>query len=553
VAISNDDQNGGSARGDCAECGSPFSGNQRYCLECGARRGDLPAAIAARIAPPPLPDRSRGPAGAEQRTAREEPRAAVDSGAEQPLASRFPSPRAAAAAVMGMLALGVLLGSATSQIAQSAGVSSLVVQLPAEAPAPEPEEVVEAEPEAVGSEAPAPLVEAPLPLAPEALPEEFAPEPEAPIVLPPEIPEEEGLPEVKHLFLIVLGDNGYEETFGAASTAPYLSIQLPAKGELLSNYYAVTQGSLANQIALISGQGPTPETAANCPNYTDVVPGTASAEGQIEGNGCVYPAEAEALPGQLAAAGLKWRGYVEDIDHGIAAGQPPSCRHPALGGPDTSAAPVPGDGYMTWRNPFVYFHSILDSPECAENDVGFERLATDLASAKKTPTLSYIVPNACHSGGEVPCEPTQAAGAVAVEPFLKRVVPAIMASAAYKEGGLIAITSAQAPQTGEHADQSSCCVSPAYPNLPPPAEAEEPVTGPVKPTGGGRVGLLLISPFVQPGSLNETSYSNHYTLLLTIEELFGLEKLGYANEIALTAFDNSVFNAGAEEESTVEP
>ncbi|MDX6604986.1 MAG: phosphatidylinositol-3-phosphatase, partial [Solirubrobacterales bacterium] len=329
---------------------------------------------------------------------------------------------------------------------------------------------------------------------------------------------------------------------------------LLAKGELLSNYYAVTQGSLANQIALISGQGPTPETAADCPNYTDVVPGTASAEGQIEGNGCVYPAEAETLPGQLAAAGLKWRAYVEDIDHGVAAGQTPSCRHPALGGPDTSAAPVPGDGYMTWRNPFVYFHSILDSPECAENDVGFERLATDLASVKKTPTLSYIVPNACHSGGEAPCEPTQPAGAAAVEPFLKRVVPAIMASAAYREGGLIAITSAQAPQTGEHADQSSCCVNPAYPNMPPPAEAEEPVTGPVKPTGGGgRVGLLLISPFVQPGTVNETSYSNHYTLLLTIEELFGLEKLGYANELALTAFDSSVFNAGAEEESTVEP
>jgi len=128
-----------------------------------------------------------------------------------------------------------------------------------------------------------------------------------------------------------------------------------------------------------------------------------------------------------------------------------------------------------------------------------------------------------------------------------------MASEAYKEGGLIAITSAQAPQTGEHADQSSCCVYPAYPNLPPPA-AEEPVTGPVKSTGGGgRVGLLLISPFVKAGTVNETSYYNHFSLLLTIEELFGLEKLGYANEEAVTPFEEAIFNAGAEEESTVEP
>jgi hypothetical protein len=40
--------------------------------------------------------------------------------------------------------------------------------------------------------------------------------------------------------------------------------------------------------------------------------------------------------------------------------------------------------------------------------------------------------------------------------------------------------------------------------------------------------MLLISPFVKPGTVNETGYFNHFTLLLTIEELFELEKLGYA-------------------------
>jgi len=52
-------------------------------------------------------------------------------------------------------------------------------------------------------------------------------------------------------------------------------------------------------VALISGQGPTPATAANCPEYKDVSPGTLNAEGQAEGDGCVYPAEVKALPGQL--------------------------------------------------------------------------------------------------------------------------------------------------------------------------------------------------------------------------------------------------------------
>jgi hypothetical protein len=537
VATGKDDDTRDSVRGgSCAECGAACSDDQRYCIECGARRGDLPPAIAARIASLLRRDRGEKAPGTAEAPGSDE----AEGTAASP--SYMPSPRAAAVAVMGMLALGVLLGSATSQVAQSAGLYSILLEVPTSAPQEEPEETATVEPEEEPEAAPVPATESSIPYTPVPI-EESTGEPEEEEL--PELPEEVGLPEVKHLFLIMLGDNGYEETFGALSPAPYLTQTLPEKGELLSNYYAVTQGSLANQIALVSGQGPTPETAANCPNYADVLPGTTSLEGQVEGNGCVYPAETETLASQLVASGLKWKAYIEDIGNGAASGQPATCRHPALGTPDLSQVPVPGDAYETWRNPFVYFHSIIDAPECAESDVGLDRLGTDLKAAKKTPTLSYIVPNACHSGGEVPCEPGQPTGALAVEAFLRKVVPPILASAAYKEGGLIAITSAQAPQTGEKADPSSCCVSPAYPNLPVPPPAE-PVTGPVKPTGGGgRVGMLLLSPFVEPGSVNETGYFNHYTLLLTIEELFRLEKLGYANEIALTAFDSTVFNAEA--------
>ena len=87
---------------------------------------------------------------------------------------------------------------------------------------------------------------------------------------------------------------------------------------------------------------------------------------------------------------------------------------------------------------------------------------------KRRPTLSYIVPNACHDGGEATVRPGQPAGPAGAEEFLKAVVPEITASPAYKEGGLIAITSTQAPQTGPSPDTSSCCVTPDYPNLPPP-------------------------------------------------------------------------------------
>jgi hypothetical protein len=552
VAAGEDEKQGATPPCSCSECGAAFSAEERYCLECGARRGELPAAIAARIATLVNRDRgpATGPAPGDGGAAKEAAAAAAKKNDDDE--SWLSSPRAAAAAVIAMLGLGVLLGSATSQLAQSAGVSSIIVQVPSSAPGPEEAEesgYAEAEPEAEAAsepvaEVPLPVASAPLEEAP--LPEEPAEEPASPL----ELPEEEELPEIKHVFLIVLGENGYEEAFGKSSPSPYLSKTLPAQGEVVSNYYAVTQGELANRIAMISGQGPTPETVVNCPNYTDISPGTLSLAKQVEGNGCVYPAEAESLPAQLVAKELKWKAYVEGIGDGASAGLPATCRHPGLGAPDTSPTPVAGDPYVTWRDPFVYFHAVIDAPECAEADVGLEQLGEDLKSAKQTPALSYIVPDACHAGGPSPCEPGAPTGIAATESFLREVVPPILASAAYREGGLIAITSAQAPASPEAPDQSSCCLTPEYPNLPAVAPPAKPASSEEsQPSGGGgRVGLLLLSPFVEPGTVNETSYYNHYSLLLTIEELFELEHLGYAGEIALAPFDGSVFNAAAEEE-----
>jgi hypothetical protein len=63
--------------------------------------------------------------------------------------------------------------------------------------------------------------------------------------------------------------------------------------------------------------------------------------------------------------------------------------------------------------------------------------------------------------------------------------------------------------------------------------------------GGGKVGLLLISSFVKAGSTNDVGTYNHFSLLHSIEDLFGLDHLGYADDAALPAFDSSVYNAGS--------
>ena len=133
------------------------------------------------------------------------------------------------------------------------------------------------------------------------------------------------------------------------------------------------------------------------------------------------------------------------------------------------------------------------------------------------------------------------------------------------KGGLIAITFDQAPQTGPSADPSACCETPQYPNLAaggaerarPARRAASGATGPTGATapsalgggqvsatgGGGRVGLLLLSPYVKAGSVDELGYYNHFSLLRSIEELFGLKRLGYAANPALPAFDKLVYNA----------
>jgi phosphatidylinositol-3-phosphatase len=557
VSVTNSTEDGAPRKAQterCAQCDAALSVAQRYCLECGARRGPLPAVVANRV--DALRERGRpDPAGKD--AALDAP-AALDGGDGGKKSGKWdfmPSPQVAAVVVMALLAAGVVLGSVTSPLAQSAPTASIILEEMGGSEATESEpETVASSPSVVPEPAAVPST-AEVPLAPEAPAAEAEPSP-GPEPVPFEPEEEELLPEIKHVFLIVLDGHGYEEAFGDQSPAPYLAKTLTGEGKLLPDYYAVTQGGLANEIALLSGQGPTPQTAANCPEYTAIAPGTVSAEGQVEGTGCVYPATTETLPSQLTTAKLTWKAYVEDIANGAPAAQPTSCRHPALGSADASPAPVPGDAFLTWRNPLVYFAGLTESPECAERDVGLDSLATDLKKAEKTPSLSYIVPSACHDGSETPCAPEQPAGLAAVDGFLETVVPEIKASPAYKEeGGLIAITFDQAPQEGPAADSSSCCATPLYPNLPPPAapvSEEPPAAGGVKKTGGGgKVGMLLLSPYVAPGTVLEDAYYNHFSFLRSVEELFGLEPLGYAAEPALTPFDSTVFD-GSPEESTVD-
>ena len=90
--------------------------------------------------------------------------------------------------------------------------------------------------------------------------------------------------------------------------------------------------------------------------------------------------------------------------------------------------------------------------------------------------------------------------------------------------------------SGEYADSSSCCGQPKYPNLPVPAGAAA-----LAGDGGGQVELLLLSPFIKKGGgLSQETY-NHFSLLATVEEVFGLSKLGYVGGSEVKPFSASLF------------
>jgi hypothetical protein len=491
-----------------------------------------------------------------------------DAGEELPAWLRELSPPLAALGVIALLAFGVLIGSAVSPAGRSAAESPVLVAY---------------SPSAKTAAAAAPSAEPPPTAASEATPEEEAPTETVTTVVrqanssgaeqgtqgsgTPGAGITPALPPVTHVFMIVLSDQGFTAAFGPRSGATYLSQTLAHQGELINNYYAVTGGELANEIALISGQGPTPQTATNCPQFTDIAPGTLGAQGQVLGEGCLYNAQTSSLASELVANGREWKAYVQGVGDG-GPGTPATCRHPPIGGADPNQVPTPTDPYVTWRDPFVYFHSVIDNATCSTSVVDTQQLAPDLSATPKTPALAYIVPDRCHDGSEEPCAPGKPAGLAPADDFLREIVPEIERSSAYKAGGLIAITFDQAPQSGPAADSTGCCTASPFPNI--PAGATGP-TGPSGATGstgatgtsgetgatgltgastlqqpgGGQVGLLLISKYVKPASINVTGQYNHFSLLASVADLFGVPRPGYAGAPGLLAFDTSVYNAGS--------
>lgn len=362
-------------------------------------------------------------------------------------------------------------------------------------------------------------------------------------------------PPVEHIWVINLENESFGYTFGRKAAAPYLAHTLADEGALLTHYYGIGHDSLDNYIAQVSGQAPDYDTGQDCEKFLPFVQFEGenfekfTKYGQLTGEGCVFPPYVKTVGNQMSAKGLTWKAYAEDMgndpkrDGTTETKLGPACGHPKLGGVDYTDNTEPAnDSYATRHNGFMYFKSVIGNQAyCDAHVQTIDRLVPDLASTATTPNLSFVTPNTCNDAHDIPkCQNGEKGGLPKADAWLEKWIPRITGSPAYAEGGMVVITF---DESGDDDDATSCCGEvessglddPSHPNVNQPG---------LYGAGGGKIGAVVLSPFVRPGTHSAAPY-NHYSLLRTIEDVFGLGHLGDAKQPQVHPFGPDVYTASS--------
>ena len=133
--------------------------------------------------------------------------------------------------------------------------------------------------------------------------------------------------------------------------------------------------------------------------------------------------------------------------------------------------------YTLKHNPFAFYGG-----QCSPNVVSLSQLDADLSG--NTPNFVWITPNLCHD--EHDCDVGKG------DQWLAEIVPKITASAAWKDDGLLFIT----------------------------WDEDDKLSGP------NRIPLIVVAPTLKEHQTD--AHYDHYSLLATIEDQLGVERLGEA-------------------------
>lgn len=314
----------------------------------------------------------------------------------------------------------------------------------------------------------------------------------------------EAMPRYDHVFVIILENHSSDEIIGGA--APELN-GLAKEYGLATDYYAIRHPSEPNYVALVGGDtfGIADDDAFYCkPGSTQYGCAGSLGSGYVD-----HTVNAPNLAQQLDAHGISWKGYFEDIPQpGSLAFRWPSPEQPVAGKPAAL--------YAVKHNGFMNFKSVQGDPHRAEKIVGFDVLEKDIA-AGTLPRFATIVPNQCNDmhglhGHDVPddCTGKNSAGLIGrADRTVAKIVQGIMNSPPWKEQGNDAIVITFDENDDDRADShpAGCCGS-----------------GPNEPgsPGGGWISTIVVTNH-GPRHLADPHPYNHYSLLRTIETVFGID------------------------------
>jgi hypothetical protein len=295
------------------------------------------------------------------------------------------------------------------------------------------------------------------------------------------------VPKYQHIFEIMMENQNYGEIIGN-SNAPQINA-LAQRFGLATNYFGVTHPSEPNYVANIGGS----YFGIQDDNQYYCTPALADTDPTCSGTTVDHTINAPNLADQLTAAGLTWKGYFQSLP-------PFDIFNPTNSGPFAYKWPTSSHAlYASKHNPFVNF---VGTRSALQNMVDVTQLATDVLSGTVA-NFSFIVPDQCHDmHGTGSCEDNT--GLIqAGDAYVGFLVNEIMSSATWQNdtgNDAIVITWDEDDYSDAGQPGTGCC------NADP---------------GGGRVVTIVITNHGAGGIKDNTPY-NHYSLLRTFQDAFGL-------------------------------
>jgi phospholipase C len=298
---------------------------------------------------------------------------------------------------------------------------------------------------------------------------------------------------VRHLdrvFVIVMENHDFDEEIGELNSTglalltPFIT-QLATSYGLETYYFGVTHPSLPNYLAMISG------------DYFDIQDDNDSCFNPTHGTPC-DSVNAPNIVDQLESKNISWEGLFESM--------------PSIGFLGSSFPNDTNRLYAQKHDPFVYFQNIALNPSRLVKLKPFvlSEFQSELADPAAASRFIFIVPNQCsdqHGTGS--CNTDQLAQA-AGDAFIQQTVPTIINSRSFTERSALFIVWDENDFGGD----LGCCGRPGG--------------------GGGHIPMIVVTKHGKP--LKAATPSDHYSLLATIEDGFGLPRLANA-KTAATLFE----------------